>query len=524
MAVYDQSDPDEPPRSVHTEPEDSSQLSASDICMILGLAVPASRQQSPDSLLACPTLVRLESILGNADAATSGELCHIGVCPDCVSRVRAFRRLHHQAAAELFEERLDAIRDANPPFTPPVAEAEGHARLMFLMIAQDADPERWQTEAWRCTRKIPAALRIAQSNGATTADLELVIELYMTAIGAAASNPVATCSRVTDGTWPVVEMIRHTATEVALIDPALFSSFARSLGSAVRMATPRMKVMAVYAMVDLLERGILPAAFAPTLVRQIAGCDLSDGVRVVLATLLHGHRDLPAELRSAVSDVWSNPRVDDVFRSLARGRHAIEAALNTARTPPRDAVAAVLAIVDRFRNDLFDAVEPETAMLRLIALRRLLTCIGRQPVPDRVSKGDLFTAITDQLLEAANRRPGSTFYAIEACGALLEIYPPAFHRLADMLPTARFILRQGVVAAIAYAYLAAQGGEPQSRTARFVRNGHGWTFVRGAAEHPLDALCTRIAAVSGEGMVDHLRWVTRRLDRYAAAVDGVASL
>ncbi len=541
MAAYDQSDPGDSAHNVRRVPEtrrpsgdpragsvsspregngsEPEQLSEHDLAVILGYSEAADDAVYLDAsaLLACPKLVRLQSILENQDLATAGERRHIAVCPDCVARVRAFRRMLRRDAADLFENTVDLIRTNVPPFSPHLQDAEGHARLMFLMITQDADPERWQSEAWACTRKIPAALRIAQNGGATRAELEVVIELFLTAIGAAASNAAATCSRTADGAWPIVEMVKHTAIEVASNAPYLFTPFARALGSAIRLASRRMKVMLVYAMVDLVDRGAIPAVFAPTLIREISACDVSDSVRVVLATLLHSHRTLPADVRSAVSDAWSDPRGEEVFKSIARARHSLDVALQATRTSTSGASAAVLAIVERFRDDLFDAAEPEDAILRLITLRRVLAEIAGRHCG---TETELFRSIARLLLESADQRRGSTFLALEACSVILDVCPAAFQPFAAALPTARFIVRQGMFTAIADAWAAVFAGSAQTTTPGFIRQGSGWRYERGAFEHPLDGLCLYVAELSFTAdLHEHFRWLRHRLDIWNASAE-----
>jgi hypothetical protein len=543
MAAYDESDLDELPRHLRRSPDkgkdrqdfsfgsasskaggmyDSrdSQISDRELEGLLGL-VPSSASAVDIALRGCPKLVRLNDILENSDAASPGELRHIRVCPDCVSRVRAFRVVRREEALKLFESKVDFIRETHVTFTPVVLEAEGHARLLFLMIGQDADPQRWQMEAWSCTRKVAAALRIARNQKATLVEMETILALFMTAIGTAASNPVATCSRLTDGAWPIVEMVKHTAIHVALNDPALFNSFSRHLGAAVRLSTRRMKAMLTYAMVDLLQQRIVPATFASVLVHEISACDLADAVRLVLAAQLPDHSALSADLRFAVSDAMSDSRVEAVCDSITRGQLEIEAALLTRRTSTEDAFKNVLGIVDRFCNDLFTAAQPEEAMLRLIALRRIVVDITRKAV--RPDLAELLPSITELVLERASQRTGSTFFASEVWSICRDVRT-AFLDIVDVLPTAPYTLRQGVINSVADGYAAFFGGDMQSVVARFHRRNSQWKFEPGDLASPLDALCTRIAEIATDAELDkHLLWFNRRLDIWSEYLGSAVS-
>ncbi|HEY4640440.1 MAG TPA: hypothetical protein VII75_03785 [Thermoanaerobaculia bacterium] len=507
-------------KAAETFDSTDSQISDRELESLLGLA-PSSASAGDHGLYGCPRLVRLNDILENADAASAGELRHIQVCPDCVSRVRAFRTVRREEALKLFESKLDLLRETCAAFTPVVQEAEGHARLLFLMIGQDTDPQRWQIEAWSCTRKVAAALRIARNQKATLVEMETILELFMTAIGTAASNPISTCSRVTDGAWPIVEMVKHTAIHIALNDPSLFRSFCRYLGATVRLSTRRMKAMLTYSMVDLLQQRIVPDIFAPGLVHEISACDLADAVRLVLASQLPERSALRADLRFAVADAMGDPRVEAVSNSIARGRFAIEAALLTPRMSSEEVFENVLGIVGRFCNDLFAAAEPEEAMLRLIALRQIVRDVTREAVrPDLAA---LFRSITELVLEQASQRSGSTFFAMEVWNIFRDVVP-AFLELINDLPMARFPVRQAVLNSLADGYAALFGGDMQSVVPRFHRRNLRWNFAAGDVASPLDPLCVRIAEIAGEADMDkHLLWFNRKLDTWSEYLESTIS-
>lgn len=532
MAAYHQSEPDDLTREGHPEPEGrhrsgappgrnpppqessaegdpdlSCQFSARDIAVLLGYS----------HLDGCPSLAGLNAILENDDNASEEELSHIAVCPDCVPRVRALRAERRAEATEFFEACVDLIRDSNVSASPVVQEAEGHARLLFLMIGQDTYPQQWKEEAWSCTRKIAMALRIARTKGgANNAEMETIIELFMTAIGTAASNPVATCSRSTDGAWPIVEMVKQTAIDIALSDPSLFKAFSRSLGYVVHIVNRRMKAMLAYAMVDLFEHGILPDVFAPLLIREISSSDLSDAVRVVLATMLHAHRRLPLDVRSGVADAWCDPRIDEVYLSVARGKHAIDTALQASRTSPAQSTAFVVSILSRFVDDLSQASEAEDAMLRLIALRQLV-----RDMPDDAEVP--LQSIAEQLFDITAHAVRPTFFAIEIASVIRDRCPAALTTLVERITVAGFMMRQGIINVIADGYAAAFRGFAQTAVPGFVRCGPYWEFYPGATAHPLDASCHRIALGATGDFGVHLLWFKHRLAPWTAKAETVMS-
>jgi hypothetical protein len=464
-------------------------------------------------LLACPTFVRLDRVLRCYDGVSAGELQHVAICPDCVVRVRTLRRLHEVETRAHFESLLQSGVGGLRARSPFAEAAENDARLCFALIGQDANLDIWQQAAWKCSHTIARGLHKARENGATAEDLVVLLELRLTALGAAASDPTVVCARMFDGAWPLVEMIKEAAVEVAAIGSSLFRPFARCVGSASRLAGGRMRAMLAYASVELIDHGEDARELAVLMIHELTSPQ-NGPIPLFLAALIHRNATLPAALRSSCAAGLVNARrLHEVIRTRARSRYAIERVLSDPEMTTSQAIEQILPAIRRSVDDLLAAPDPEEALLRLVAFRQLLRRIGRVSPDNCVSMSDVFRAIGELLVTRANssRASGSTFLLIKIVEVVRDQFPAAFASLADLLPTMAGIVRHGMIACAAESYESGRN-PPPAASPKFTLVGESWSFD-GPPTAKANAFCRNAARVASRNpeLKKHLRWMNDRL-------------
>lgn len=468
-----------------------------------------------------PTMVRLDHILKNSDAASHGELEHIAICPDCVARVKAFRRMNDTLARRSFGETLECLHRSSLSTSKHARAAETDARIFYFKLEDDSQLDRWQHDAWRCSHTIARALRQARADNATIDDLKSIIQLRVAALGAGAANPMVACSSRFDAAWPIAEMMKEAAMQTGFINPLLFDTFARSAAAAVADATPKMKVGFLFATIELLDRCAVPPALAIKMIGRFAA-DASPVTRIVLGALIHRRLPIARELNSVLSaDFVNEPRVHAGFRTLVRRWHKTEQILNDETITLHTGIDRILAIVRRYVNDVLDADQPDETLLRLIAFRRFLDRTGRYRPDKHFPMAELFRAIGRLLVSTANERHGSTYLMTKALEVLGDADPNVYSHLADLLPSVRPVVRQALVTCVAAAYEATFHATLQAQPPTFIKRDHRLDFVAGGSGRPLlDRFCRRAAeeADAHPEINTHLEWMRNRMEMWTAPV------
>jgi hypothetical protein len=478
-------------------------------------------------LLACPTMTQLDRILRNQNGVSAGELQHITLCPRCVTRVRAFRREHERVADRDFRRRLRQVRGSIDRPSAHIDDADKKARLCFTLIGQDEDLDQWLHDAWRCSHAMAHSLRAARVDGAGVEEQSIIIDLRLTALGSAASSPVALCSSMFDAAWPLAELVKEGATEVVLAGAALFRPFARAVAAAARLAGARMRAMLANAMLDLLDRGEQQAELATMVLRRLAAAAPAPADRLVLAALAYQRADLPADFRASLcAGAVYEPRVYGLFRASVRDRHRVERVLADGKVSAEEGVAAIERIVERAADAMLSATAVDEALLRLIALRRSLGEIARFEPNNDISIDDVFRSIAIMLVRKASVRSGSSFLLMKCIETIATVRPRAFIALADLFSSLPRVVRQGLIAITAESYERSFRGAMQESVPHFVRSGRGWNFNAVRTQHPLEAFCRGVGltAASDPYIKRHLIWMNERMQisaRYATATSCV---
>ncbi|MBV8517213.1 MAG: hypothetical protein JO197_07400 [Acidobacteria bacterium] len=446
----------------------------------------------------CPSTLELRGILENHDRASRAELQHIALCPDCVARTRAFRDCRHEDAETLFTNLLDAVLAQSDRSSPHVEWGERYARLLFYMIGEDDEFERWQRSAWRCSHTLAYALRHAREDGANAGEMHAILELLFAAYGAAISNRLGAPAHLFDGAWPLAEMIREAAFEIRFASPASLHAFARAATSATELASPRMQAMILYTVAQLPASDI-----ADALVRELEAANLDAATRPLLRVLFGNQVEL-------LPDSASHAR-----RDLLRATDA----LHVIAASGRDAAGRIQALARRLATTLFATPEPVEALVRLVMFRAWLRELGAT-LRGRAEAASIVRNVARLLVDLSAERYGSTFLAIEACAVIRDFCPGAFVSLAsDVVASARPVVRHGLVVCAAEGYESSLHARPHGAHPLFRRRGRTWIFEGGAEAHPLDVFGHALAAAATNDaeVLRHLIWLHERMRGWRAS-------
>jgi hypothetical protein len=389
---------------------------------------------------------------------------------------------------------------------------------MFVHF-RNGSAHTWNEYAWSGTHVPARVMRQAGEAGAGPQHRAHLLNGIFDILEETTRSYLGVSDAYLDDLWPLLECLEQLGREVSS-EPLLSSVYVRRyVALATAADSPALACGLTWGVNELLERGRACQRLASQLAAELVRADPTDQVRCVIALLMHvrprDRRRLPeTEIR-----MMDKSGRDFMWSLLAHVQRTSELLSISFRVDRPGRISFGDALPREFFQLLYlarhgSALPAICAMAAIkLSLRGIYSPLEGGQVRTRSAAISYICALL--LDRVAGREAGNGFSACEALEGLRDRFKgECADAMAELVATARPLVRQGIFVFIAEGYEVSFCGRRQTAVPHFVESRGRIRFVSTGHENDLNSFGRKVArfATRDPDLRQHIEWMNQRLE------------